>query len=153
MIDFVCGACEWTGYPSFDLTDAGKLCAQCVKCEWVNRSLGPADFNRSVAVVKDEKGVAHATETPARPAPRAPAHSYTEPPDVLALVRDRLAYLTAEEARLEGIRADTTARLAGMRVEAKKLRKMLAAAGRIDDVAIRSTAPAPPAVRAEHQEH
>lgn len=140
MTEFVCGACQWAGFPSFELATNGKLCARCVQCEWTDPNLGPADFNRSVAVTKDAQGHLQTTEIATRPPPTPPqaprVHApptYHEPPDVLALVRDRISYLTAEEARLEGIRADATARLAGMRVEAKKLRKMLAAAGRIDD--------------------
>lgn len=64
---------------------------------------------------------------PAQP-PRPPA---SEPLDPIRLVQDRLTYLTAEEARLEGVKADTTARLVGVRTEAKKLRRMLGAAERV----------------------
>lgn len=128
---FDCPQCGWKGHPAFELTDKGKLAAKCgaVTCGYMDPKLSPADFNEGIAskngvetvVSTKSEPMPEAAVTPIRrPAPVPPAvigQNYN-PADVIGSIRDRFLTLSAEIARIEGIKH-----------EHKALEKMLRAAG------------------------
>lgn len=107
-----CVACGFTAWPQVTLNAAGKLKPACPQCGQEHPDTEP----EAVVSTKTLRLV--------------PEVSVPERMDVFSIVRERLAHLETEDARLEGVKADTAARLIGLRAEAKKLRKMLAAADR-----------------------
>ena len=158
-----CPKCDRVAFPQFVMANSGKLVARCSNpdCVYEDHSLGPSNFNRGVAVVADGNGVRQVipvtTSAPpepprqmslqpmpqlAQPAPAAapvieappPMRASAAPGDVIGWIEDRAAWLAAEEARLEGEIATTRAKLAGLRVERRRLDKMLRAGRREFDV-------------------
>lgn len=123
---FECPGCGWHGHPSFDLTKSGKLAAKCggKDCDYTDPTLGPADFNEGLAVTRDGRTMVQPAPRPL-PAADAPKPRHAPPPvapvDVIGQIRARRDYLASEIARLEGLR-----------VEHRKLTKMLAAADKIE---------------------
>ena len=114
------------------LNAAGKLAPACPKCGQEHPNVTPEDFQSgkplpAVAIVRPKPVLVQDN-----PSPEVLPLTYAAPIDVIQSVRDRIVFLGADEARLDGVLADTQARLAGVRVESKKLRKMLSAADRED---------------------
>lgn len=134
---FECDYCHWKGYPGFELAGA-KLIAQCGngECSRTDHRYTPADFSTGVAKVNGEEFVVDvasgekseptmvmpkltATAPVAAPAPMP--RPMAAPADVLALIRARRDYLEAEIAKIEP-----------MKIELRKLTKMIQAANRVD---------------------
>ncbi len=155
---FLCPACGWEGHPSFDLNVKGKLVACCGGrgCGYQDPTKGPADFTVGLAVPKDNpKGaMVEVTVVPPvgskreaeAPAPRGSQRAgqidrilppvqflNAEPPDVIGGIVARCNWLEAEIAKRDGYA-----------VELRKLKKMIAAARRVDAQIEARTAPVPP---------
>ena len=123
-----CNAClANVDYPQFELHNAdqdgrrGGLYATCPKCKHVDRACTPQSYSEAtgpaLTPVTAPSPAASAPGTAgfklAPVAPRATPVVITglpaptnAPPDPLALIRDRIAYLEVETARLEGMRSE-----------------------------------------------
>lgn len=150
-----CGTVAW---PQMTLNSKGKIAPACPKCGLEHLDVSVEDFQAGKPVDADRKALPDVAIAPAGPRQAvldanphlhlhhsSPSHhpkplhaTYGPQPDgpwqtfdPIAACRDRLTFLTGEDARFEGVIADARARLAGIRVEAKKLSKMLSAAARV----------------------
>jgi hypothetical protein len=133
---FECQLCGWKGHPSFELTSAGKLAAQCggKECSYVDAALTPADFNEGIAV---DKGGANPVRVETKGTVSSPARQPHIPGAIPKTVADRfiapgagpidpIALIEARRAFLEG----EVARLDAAKLELKKLNRMLGVARR-----------------------
>jgi hypothetical protein len=138
--DIKCGSCNVTAWPQMSLNAAGKIAPACPSCGHEHPNMELADFQVGKPVDGERKALPEVSIQRAAPATAKPAPTATSAPnptqtfDVIGAVRDRLTFLGSEEARLDGVMADARARLAGIRVEAKKLRRMIGAADRVVSV-------------------
>jgi hypothetical protein len=151
--NYSCPSCGHSSFPSFVPNAQDKLVVQCVKCNHMDQTLTPANWNVGIAALKGEGesrdgwqgkravivdtmlGASAPTASFAITNEMRPslAPSFTQPAaphDILSWIEQRSMWLAAEEARLDGELAGLRAKIAATRAEYKKLSRMTRVAKR-----------------------